>query len=59
MHAPAFAGTNIKVVSQLGKPRILVFCHSGLDPESIAFPKYYITGCRIKSGMTGTNYTLF
>jgi hypothetical protein len=29
------------------------FRHSGLDPESSAFPEYYGTGCRIKSGMTG------
>jgi hypothetical protein len=31
------------------------FCHSGLNPESIVFSKCYATGCRIKSGTTGTN----
>jgi hypothetical protein len=32
------------------------FRHSGLDPESIAFPEYCDTGCRIKSGMTKSDF---
>jgi len=33
--------------------------HSGIDPESRAFSKYYVTGCRIKSGITARDSTLF
>jgi hypothetical protein len=33
--------------------------HSGLDPESSAFSKYYTPGCRIKSGMTSRIYRIF
>jgi hypothetical protein len=35
------------------------FCHSGRDPESIAFLVRYDSGCRITSGMTGINGMLF
>ncbi len=35
------------------------FCHSGLDPESSAFSDCSDTGCRIKSGMTSRNQTIF
>ncbi len=35
------------------------FCHSGLDPESSTFSRSYVTGCRIKSGMTSRNWTVF
>ncbi len=35
------------------------FCHSGLDPESSAFSDSSDTGCRIKSGMTNRNQTIF
>jgi hypothetical protein len=31
----------------------MLFCHSGLDPESNSYSLSYATGCRIKSGMTG------
>jgi hypothetical protein len=34
------------------KPQIPPYRHSGLDPGSIDFSKYYTAGCRIKSGMT-------
>ena len=33
---------------------ILLFCHSGLDPESSSFSKTCVPGCRIKSGMTSS-----
>jgi hypothetical protein len=42
-------------VSQLAKPQLLQFCHSGLDPESSAVSRRYGSGCRIKPGMTGRN----
>jgi len=35
------------------------FCHSGLDPESSVFSDCSDTGCRIKSGMTNINQTIF
>ena len=41
-----------ETVSQLTMLRIFLFCHSGLDPESIAFLISIVSGCRIKSGMT-------
>jgi len=57
-----------QTVSQLTKRHILLFCHSGLDPwfdrlttlskvegESSAVSGSYVSGCRIKSGMTGRN----
>jgi hypothetical protein len=40
-------------VSQLVKLHRSLFCHSGLDPESSAVSRHYVSGCRIKSGMTG------
>jgi len=58
-----------QTVSQLTKLRILLFCHSGLDPwfdrlttlskvegESSAFSNSCVTGCRIKSGMTNSDF---
>ena len=39
-------------VSQLKKLDRLLFRHSGLDPESSSFSSCYVSGCRIKSGMT-------
>jgi len=60
---PAF-----QTVSQLAKWQLLLFCHFGLDPwfdrlttlskvegESSAVSCAYVSGCRIKSGMTGAN----
>jgi hypothetical protein len=51
---------------------MLRFCHSGLDPwfdrlttlstvegESSSVSRRYVSGCRIKSGMTGRNEMLF
>jgi hypothetical protein len=43
---PAF-----QAVSQLPKMQMLLFCHSGLDPESTAVPAPCAPGCRFKSGM--------
>jgi hypothetical protein len=48
-------------VSQLSIKHWLLFCHSGLAPESSSFSTPYTTGCPrtavldklIKSGMTG------
>jgi hypothetical protein len=37
----------------LAKWQLLLFCHSGLDPESSSVSGAYVSGCRIKSGMTG------
>jgi hypothetical protein len=31
-------------------------CHAGLDPESIAVSTSYVSGCRIKSGMTRSSF---
>jgi hypothetical protein len=55
-----------QTVSQLTKLRIFLNCHSGLNPwfdrlttlskvegESSAVSGTYVSGCRIKSGMTG------
>jgi hypothetical protein len=64
---PAQAGVQFKdawipacqTVSQLKKEHILRFCHSGLDPESSAVSGYYVSGCRIKSGMTVRIQALF
>ena len=39
--------------------QIWPICHSGLDPESIVITTGYLSGCRIKSGMTRTNLMLF
>jgi hypothetical protein len=47
---PAF-----QTVSQLAKKQMWFFCHSGLDPESIAISGAYFSGCRIRSGMTVAN----
>jgi hypothetical protein len=44
---------------QLVKLSLLLICHSGLDPESSAVLKFSDSGCRIKSGMTVRNETLF
>ena len=41
-----------ETVSPLRQLQILLFCHSGLDPESSAVSNAYVSGCRIKSGMT-------
>jgi hypothetical protein len=41
-----------ETVSQLAKRQMLLFCHSGLDPESSVFLTSQVAGCRIKSGMT-------
>jgi hypothetical protein len=41
-----------QTVSQLAKWQLLLFCHSGLDPESSSVSGAYVSGCRIKSGMT-------
>jgi len=35
--------------------QMLLFCHSGLDPESSAVSDSWVSGCRIKSGMTVAN----
>jgi len=56
----------------LKKRHILLFCHSGLDPwfdrlttlskvegESSAVSRSYVSGCRIKSGMTVRIQALF
>jgi ketopantoate hydroxymethyltransferase len=43
-----------QTVSQLSKRQMLLFCHSGLDPESSSVSGAYVSGCRIKSGMTVT-----
>ena len=43
----------------MAKLRILVFCLSGLDPESSSFSKCYATGCRVKPGMTETIWQLY
>jgi hypothetical protein len=51
---PAF-----QTVSQLTKLQLLLYRHSGLDPESSAVSGPYVSGCRIKSGMTGRNKVLF
>ena len=37
---------------------MLLFCHSGPEPESNVFSNCYGAGCRIKSGMTNIDYTL-
>ena len=42
-----------QTVSQLAKLYLLLYRHSGLDPESSAVSRPYVSGCRIKSGMTG------
>jgi hypothetical protein len=44
-----------EAVSQCTKLQVLLFRHSGLDPESSAVSARYSTGCRIKSGMTVRN----
>jgi hypothetical protein len=44
-----------ETVSELAKSQMLLFCHSWLDPESISVSGAYVSGCRIKSSMTGTN----
>jgi len=57
-----------EIVLELPKGQMLLFCHSGLDPwfdrlttlskvegESIAVSGAYVSGCRIRSGMTGAN----
>jgi hypothetical protein len=41
-----------QTVSQLANLHLALFCHSGLDPESISVSATYASGCRIKSGMT-------
>jgi hypothetical protein len=48
-----------QTVSQFVKLHRLLFCHSGLDPESSDFSRHYVSGCRIKSGMTGRILTIF
>jgi ketopantoate hydroxymethyltransferase len=40
-------------MSQLAKRQLLLICHSGLDPESSSVSGGYVSGCRVKSGMTG------
>jgi hypothetical protein len=60
---PAQAGVQFKdawipaceIVLELPKGQMLLFCHSGLDPESSAVSGAYVSGCRIRSGMTGAN----
>jgi ketopantoate hydroxymethyltransferase len=42
----------LQTVAQLAKRQMLLFCHSGLDPESSSVSGAYVSGCRIKSGMT-------
>ena len=41
-----------EAVSTLSKVHMPLFCHSGLDPESSADSRPYVSGCRLKSGMT-------
>jgi hypothetical protein len=41
-----------QTVSKMTNRHILLFCHSGLDPESRVFSDCYATRCRIKSGIT-------
>jgi hypothetical protein len=49
----------LQTVSQLAERQMLLFCHSGLDPESISVSGAYVSGCRIRSGMTGANQAFF
>jgi hypothetical protein len=51
---PAF-----QTASQLAKLHLGLYRHSGLDPESSAASCPYVSGCRIKSGMTGRIFALF
>jgi hypothetical protein len=46
-------------VSQFVKLHRLLFCHSGLDPESSSVSRHSVSGCRIKSGMTSRIQALF
>jgi hypothetical protein len=46
-------------LSQLACLHMLLFCHSGLDPESTAFSRRYVSGCRIESGMTIRKKAIF
>jgi len=54
-----FIITAYQIGAQSGNLQILLFCHSGLDPESRAFLMSRVSGCRIKSGMTDRNQELF
>jgi len=51
---PAF-----ETVSQFAKLHGSLFCHSGPDPEFSAASRYYVSGCRIKPGMTGRIQAFF
>jgi hypothetical protein len=61
----AFFGIPVEqIVSQLSKPQIRPYRHSGLDPESSAVSGSQVAGCRskipslegISSGMMGVQY---
>jgi hypothetical protein len=43
-----------QTVPRLTILHLLLYRHSGLDPESSAVPRPLVSGCRVKSGMTGT-----